>query len=60
MVQEIVREHFTALDTSGSVEEGGFGSQRDAAENDLNKKHLHLWELEGDLNDTEYMLDGFF
>jgi hypothetical protein len=59
LVEEIVREHFDALDTSGSVEEGGFGSQREAAEGDL-KKHLDLWELEGALNDTDQLLEGFW
>ena len=57
MVEEIVREHFTALDTSGSVAEGGTGSQRDAAENDL-KVHVNLWELEDGLNHTDQMLEG--
>ena len=59
LVEEIVREYFVALDTSGSVEEGGSGSQRELTEDDL-KNELDLWELEDAFNDTDKLLEGFW
>ena len=58
MVEEIVRENFTALDTSGSYAEGGTGSRRDMAEEAL--KSLDLDELEGELRRLDTVLEGFW
>ncbi len=44
LLEEIVREYFDALDTSDSVQAGGFGSQREMTEADL--KNLDLDGLE--------------
>jgi hypothetical protein len=49
LVEELLSEHF-ALDDSGSTEEGGFGSQREAARNDLIRHVRNAWRLENDLN----------
>ena len=59
LVEEIVREYFDALDTSGSVEESGSCSQRELTEDDL-KNELDLWELEDAFNDTDKLLKGFW
>jgi hypothetical protein len=56
MVEEIVRENFTALDTAGSYEEGGVGSRRDMAEDDL--KSVDLDELEGSFEQIDKVLEG--
>lgn len=57
MVEEIVRENFTALDTAGSFEEGGDGSQRDMVEGDL-KDHMDLDELEAAFRQVDIILEG--
>jgi hypothetical protein len=58
MVEEIVRENFTALDTSDSYAEGGDGSRRDVAEDDL--KDLDLDQLEGEFRRLGTVLEGFW
>ena len=57
MVEEIVRENFTALDTSGSFKEGGEGSRRDMAEYDL-KDYMDLDELERAFGQGDTVLEG--
>jgi hypothetical protein len=54
LVEDIVRDIFTALDTDDSIEEGGFGSQREVAEDDL--KGLSREELLSDIEQTERFL----
>jgi hypothetical protein len=58
MVEEMVRENFDALDTSGS-EEGGRGSQREAVEATL-KESLDLDELEAGFKQADELLEGFW
>ena len=58
MVEEIVRENFTALDTFGSYADGGEGSRRDMAEEAL--KDLDLDELEGDFRRLDTVLEAFW
>jgi hypothetical protein len=54
LVEDIVRGIFTALDTEDSTEDGGFGSQREVAEDDL--KGLSREELVSDIEQTERFL----
>jgi hypothetical protein len=58
LVEEIVRGYFGALDTSGSLEGGGMGSQRDAVEGDL--KSLTREELYFALTDTDRFLESVY
>jgi hypothetical protein len=58
MVEEIVRENFTALDTGDSYAEGGLGSRRNLAEDDL--KTLDLDQLEGEFRRLDTVLEGFW
>ena len=54
LVEDIVRGIFTALDTEDNTEDGGFGSQREVAEDDL--KGLSREELVSDIEQTERFL----
>ena len=57
LVEEVVREIFTALDTSDSAEEGGRGSQREAIEEML--KQLSPEELADQLRAATVIVEGF-
>ena len=57
VVEEIVREIFTALDTSDSAEDGGRGSQREAIEEML--KQLSPEELADQLRAATVIVEGF-
>ena len=57
VVEDIVREIFTALDTSDSAEDGGRGSQREAIEEML--KQLSPEELADQLRAATVIVEGF-
>ena len=57
MVEEVVRENFTALDTAESFAAGGSGSQRDMVESDL-KEYMDLDELERAFRQGDTLLKG--
>ncbi len=54
LVERIVRGYLDALDTSDSIEEGGYGSQREMIEGDL--KNLSPEEFYDALKQTDRMI----